>query len=123
MTDILCIGMALVDSIIRGFQPEPVSASGYIAESCTLNAGGEAVNAASAAARLGMKTRILCALGDDAAGLIVRGALLVAGQHAAHGWHAGRGLRGQFLPQHALLRNGFAPHCRNDFLGTAVMIL
>ena len=79
MTDILCIGMALVDSIIRGFQPEPVSASGYIAESCTLNAGGEAVNAASAAARLGMKTRILCALGDDAAGLIVRGALRRAG--------------------------------------------
>ena len=38
--------MALVDSIIRGFDPEPVSASGYRAESGSLNAGGEAVNEA-----------------------------------------------------------------------------
>ena len=27
--DIICIGTALVDSIIRGFDPNPVSASGY----------------------------------------------------------------------------------------------
>lgn len=69
--DVICIGMALVDSIIRGFNPTPVSASGYVAESGSLNAGGEAVNEAVAAARLGMKTAILCALGDDMAGEIV----------------------------------------------------
>ena len=61
--DIICIGMALVDSIIRGFDPEPVSASGYRAESGSLNVGGEAVNEAMAAAKLGMKTGILCSLG------------------------------------------------------------
>ena len=44
--DLICIGMALVDSIIRGFDPKPVSASGYLAESGSLNAGGEAVNEA-----------------------------------------------------------------------------
>ena len=66
--DIICIGMALVDSIIRGFDPEPVSASGYRAESGSLNVGGEAVNEAMAAAKLGMKTGILCSLGEDAAG-------------------------------------------------------
>ena len=27
--DMICIGMALVDSIIKGLNPEPVSASGY----------------------------------------------------------------------------------------------
>ena len=69
--DLICIGMALVDSIIRGFNPEPVSASGYVAESGSLNAGGEAVNAAIAAAKLGLNTGILCALGNDAAGEIV----------------------------------------------------
>jgi sugar/nucleoside kinase (ribokinase family) len=69
--DLICIGMALVDSIIRGFNPEPVSASGYVAESGSLNAGGEAVNAAVAAAKLGLKTGILCALGNDAAGELV----------------------------------------------------
>ena len=69
--DLICIGMALVDSIIRGFNPEPVSASGYVAESGSLNAGGEAVNEAIAAAKLGLKTGILCALGNDPAGEIV----------------------------------------------------
>ena len=69
--DIICIGMALVDSIIRGFDPEPVSASGYRADSGSLNAGGEAVNVSVAAAKLGMKTGILCALGTDPAGDIV----------------------------------------------------
>ena len=70
--DLVCAGMALVDSIIRGFRPEPVSASGYVAESCSLNAGGEAVNVSVAAAKLGRKTAVLCALGEDAAGDIVR---------------------------------------------------
>ena len=73
--DLLCIGMALVDSIIRGFDPEPVSASGFRAESGTLNVGGEAVNEAMAAAKLGLRTGILCALADDAAGDMVRSAM------------------------------------------------
>ncbi len=73
--DLICIGTALVDSIIRGFHPEPVSASGYTAESCSLNAGGEAVNVSVAAAKLGLKTAILCALGRDAAGNLVRNTL------------------------------------------------
>ena len=38
--DLLCVGMALVDSIIRGFDPEPVSASGYRAKSGSLNPAG-----------------------------------------------------------------------------------
>ena len=77
--DIICIGMALVDSIIRGFDPEPVSASGYRAESGSLNVGGEAVNDAAAAAKLGMKTGILCSLGRDTAGDMVVSALSAAG--------------------------------------------
>lgn len=43
--DLLCTGTALVDSIIRGFDPTPVSAAGYRAESGTLHVGGEAVGA------------------------------------------------------------------------------
>ena len=78
-TDILCIGVALVDSIIRGFDPEPVSASGYRAESGALKVGGEAVNQAVAAVRLGMRTEILCSLGTDAAGDMVMNCLEQAG--------------------------------------------
>ncbi|MBR5345542.1 MAG: carbohydrate kinase family protein [Clostridia bacterium] len=73
--DVICAGMALVDSIIRGLDPEPVSASGYLAESGSLSVGGEAVNTAVAAAKLGLKTGILCALGDDPAGEMVRNEL------------------------------------------------
>ena len=73
--DILCVGTALVDSLIRGFDPNPVSASGYRAESGTLSVGGEAVNEAMAAAKLGMRTGILCSLGEDGAGELVAGAL------------------------------------------------
>ena len=73
--DLICIGMALVDSIIRGFDPEPISASGYRAESGSLNVGGEAVNEAMAAAKLGLKTGILCSLGEDEAGDMIVAAL------------------------------------------------
>ena len=77
--DIICVGMALVDSIIKGFDPNPVSASGYRAASGSLNVGGEAVNEAMAAAKLGMKTGILCSLGEDDAGDMVTEALKKCG--------------------------------------------
>ena len=77
--DIICIGMALVDSIIKGFDPNPVSASGYRAASDTLSIGGEAVNEAIAASKLGMRTAILCALGQDGAGALVKAEMRRAG--------------------------------------------
>ena len=57
-----------MDSIIKGFDPTPVSSAGYRAESGSLNAGGEAVNGSIAAAKLGLKAAILCSLGNDGAG-------------------------------------------------------
>ena len=75
--DIVCIGLAIMDSIIKGFEPEPVSATGFRAESGSLNVGGDAVNESIASAKLGMKTAILCALGKDAAGNMI-GAELAA---------------------------------------------
>ena len=77
--DMICAGMALVDSIIRGFDPKPVSASGYRAVSGSLQVGGEAVNEAVAGAKLGMRTAVLCALGEDEAGDMVVRALERAG--------------------------------------------
>ena len=77
--DIVFIGSAILDSIIKGFDPKPVSSAGYRAESGTLNAGGEAVNGSIAAAKLGMKTAILCSLGYDGAGGIIEAELLKHG--------------------------------------------
>ena len=79
LLDLICAGVALVDSIIRGFDPKPVSASGYRAVSGSLAVGGEAVNEAIAAARLGLRTGILCRLGRDAAGNLLISALEQAG--------------------------------------------
>ena len=75
MFDVICAGMALVDSIVRGFDPQPISASGYRAVSGSLNAGGEAINEAIASAKLGLKTGILCRLGSDAAGKLIESEL------------------------------------------------
>lgn len=69
--DIISIGVAILDSIIAGFDPSPVSPAGYRAESCTLSAGGDAVNEAIAASKLGLNAAILCYLGNDPAGDII----------------------------------------------------
>ncbi len=82
--DLLFVGVALVDSIIRGFDPTPVSASGYRAESGTLSVGGEAVNGAMAAAKLGVPTSILCSLGQDSAGDLIVQALKSCGVMTDH---------------------------------------
>lgn len=76
--DVVCIGMAILDSIVRGFDPEPVSRAGFRAESGTLNVGGDAVNEAVALAKLGVNTAILCSLGNDPAGDIIMGELAAA---------------------------------------------
>lgn len=73
--DIVFIGTAILDSVIKGFDPEPVSAAGFTAESGSINAGGEAVNGSIAAAKLGMKSAILCFLGKDQAGDLIAGEL------------------------------------------------
>ena len=81
--DVVCVGVAIVDSIIRGFDPEPVSAGGFRAASASLRVGGDAVNQAIAAAALGMRARIVCALGRDDAGELLAAALRRGGVDTA----------------------------------------
>ena len=76
---LLCIGSALVDSIIKGFNSTPTSAAGYTAVSGSLNVGGEAVNEAVIASRLGIDTSIMCHIGNDSAGRIILDTLSEAG--------------------------------------------
>ena len=73
--EIVFVGMSLIDVIVQGFDKVPVSASGYRAESCSVNVGGESVNGVLAAAKLGAKTAILCHLGRDSEGDMVVAAL------------------------------------------------
>lgn len=73
--DIVFIGTAILDSVIKGFDPEPVSAAGFCAESGSINAGGEGVNGSEAAAKLGMSSALLCFLGKDQAGDLIKAEL------------------------------------------------
>ncbi len=69
--DIVFIGTAILDTVIKGFDPEPVSVAGFRAESGSINAGGEGVNGSIASAKLGMKSALLCFLGNDQAGDLI----------------------------------------------------
>ena len=73
--DIVFIGTAILDSVIKGFDPEPVSVAGFRAESGSINAGGEGVNGSIASAKLGMKSALLCFLGNDQAGDLIEAEL------------------------------------------------
>ena len=73
--DIVFIGTAILDSVIKGFDPEPVSAAGFRAESGSINAGGEGVNGSIASTKLGMKCALLCFLGKDQAGDLIESEL------------------------------------------------
>ena len=50
--DVIYIGTAIIDSIIKGFDPKPISATGYKANSSSLNIGGEAINGIISANKL-----------------------------------------------------------------------
>lgn len=73
--DIVFIGTAILDSVIKGFDPEPVSAAGFRAESGSINSGGEGVNGSIASSKLGMKSALLCFLGKDQAGDLIEAEL------------------------------------------------
>ena len=77
--DIVFIGTAILDSVIKGFDPEPVSVAGFRAESGSINAGGEGVNGSIASSKLGMKSALLCFLGKDQAGDLIEAELVKHG--------------------------------------------
>ena len=77
--DLLCTGTALLDFIIRGFDPTPVTQTGFRAQSGALYVGGEAVNEAIGAAALGLRTAILAFADTGVSGDIIASALTRAG--------------------------------------------
>ena len=72
---VVCVGTAILDCVIRGFDPVPVSETGFTAESTALFPGGEAVNQSVTFSKLGMEPRIVCGTGFDSASEILLGTL------------------------------------------------
>ena len=68
---VVCIGTVILDCIVRGFDPVPVSETGFHAGSTALFPGGEALNQAVTLAKLGMEPRIVCGTGEDGASVLL----------------------------------------------------
>ena len=70
--DVVCIGQAVVDCIIRGREEQPYKENVYRAKSISLNTGGDALNESVILSRLGHKVRLICGIGPDPAGNLIR---------------------------------------------------
>lgn len=67
--EVICVGQALVDCIIRG--REPYKENVDCAEEILLNTGGDALNEACVLEKLGHHAKLICGLGLDLAGELV----------------------------------------------------
>ena len=81
---IICIGTAIVDCIIKGYDPKPVSQGRFLAESTVLSPGGEAVNESVTMAKLGADPHIVCLLTGDPASSILKSELDKYGVNTDH---------------------------------------
>ena len=73
--DVICVGTAIVDCIIKGFQNERISKTGFAAASTMLSMGGESINQAVVAGRLGLRVGLMCGVGQDDGGDFLRASL------------------------------------------------
>ena len=69
--EVVCIGQALVDCIVRGKEKDPYKKNVYRAESVSLNTGGDALNESIVLSHLGHAVKLVCGVGADAAGELV----------------------------------------------------
>ena len=74
---VLVIGDALLD--VTAIPAEPIRAGADVAARISLQPGGQGANVAVRLARRDGAAELLCSIGDDAAGVIVRDALVAAG--------------------------------------------
>ena len=79
MAEILVMGMALADVMIRGLTRENYSDEIQMAEEIQILPGGDAFNEAVIASRLGNRVRLLASVGADDAGELIRAKAQAAG--------------------------------------------
>ena len=69
--EVLCVGQAVVDCITKNARDNVDGSGRTIADSITLNVGGDAVNESIALAGMGHCAALMCCVGDDHAGKII----------------------------------------------------
>ena len=82
--DVLCIGQAVIDCIIRGQEADRHRENVFRAERIELHIGGDAVNESIALTEMGCRARIACGVGPDSAGNLLRTELAQRGVNTDH---------------------------------------
>lgn len=63
--DLVCLGMSAADILVTGIEKGVEEVGDYIADSMILSPGGDALNQAVAASKLGCPTELMTCVGDD----------------------------------------------------------
>ena len=69
--DVLCLGAAVVDIPLRPVSREVFDIESYPVDNIAMAVGGDAMNESTIISRLGCKTGLMAAIGDDAAGAFI----------------------------------------------------
>lgn len=69
--DVICLGAAVVDIPLRPVSRDIFDIESYPIDNIAMTVGGDAMNEATIISRLGFKTGIIAAIGDDAAGQFI----------------------------------------------------
>ena len=78
--DVVCIGQTCLDVLIKGADLSvPFEREMKVVESVTTGVGGDATNQSIVLSRLGLRTRLICGLGDDDAGVFLKDIIARAG--------------------------------------------
>ena len=62
---IICVGMAVVDILVQGFAGTPTLGTTAFVDRVGMGVGGDALNQASALAKLGHRCQLVTSVGDD----------------------------------------------------------
>ena len=69
--DVLCLGAAVVDIPLRPVSREVFDIESYPVDNIAMAVGGDAMNESTIISRLGFRTGLMAAIGDDAAGAFI----------------------------------------------------
>jgi sugar/nucleoside kinase (ribokinase family) len=78
--DVVCVGQTCMDVLIKGVDlSTPFDKETKRAQSTVIGVGGDATNQSIVLSRLGVKSRLVCGVGGDEAGMFLKGIIEKAG--------------------------------------------
>jgi len=82
--DVVCVGQTCLDVLVKGVDLSvPFDREAKTVESVTTAVGGDATNQSIVLSRLGLRSRLICGVGDDETGAFLKGVVARAGVDAS----------------------------------------